>query len=206
MELRDLADAIIEGDEVKAEEYTQMAIDEGVPAEEILNKGMIAGMGVVGKKFKDGEIFVPEVLVSAEAMKLGMRVLKPVLISSNVKLKGEVIMGTVEGDLHDIGKNLVLMMLEGAGYQVHDLGSDVPAEKFVKEAKIHRPDVIGLSALLTTTMLNMEGVIEKLRENGIDVKVIIGGAPITQEYASKIGAFYAEDAQQAVEKIDELIS
>ncbi len=199
---RDLANSIITGDNVKSREIAQKLVDEGITAIEILNNGLMTGMNVVGKKFKAYEIYIPEVLVAARAMHAAMDVIKPLLIESDTPTRGNVVIGTVQGDLHDIGKNLVAMMLEGGGFAVTDIGADVSAEKFVEEAKKNNANLVGMSALLTTTMTGMKEVIEMFRadDNIKDVKIMIGGAPITQEYADKIGADgYAPDAASAVD-------
>ena len=206
-ELQALAEAIINGKRNDAAELTKKLIDAGVPAKRILDEGLIAGMSVVGEKFKNGEYFVPEVLVAARAMKAAMELLRPLLAASDVEPIGTVVIGTVRGDLHDIGKNLVAMMLKGAGFRVVDLGVDVPAEKFFEAAKEHNADIVGMSALLTTTMIYMPEVIKALEAEGIRnrVKVIVGGAPVTQEWADQIGAdVYAPDAASAVDKCKEL--
>ena len=208
-ELQALAEAIINGKRNDAVELTKKLIDAGVPAKRILDEGLISGMSVVGEKFKSGEYFVPEVLVAARAMKAAMELLRPLLATSDVEPIGTVVIGTVRGDLHDIGKNLVAMMLEGAGFRVVDLGVDVPAEKFVEAAKEHNADIVGMSALLTTTMTYMPEVIKALEAEGIrnQVKVIVGGAPVTQEWADQIGADgYAPDAASAVDKCKELLA
>ena len=208
-ELQALAEAIINGKRNDAVELTKKLIDAGVPAKQILDEGLISGMSVVGEKFKNGEYFVPEVLVAARAMKASMELLRPLLAASDVEPIGTVVIGTVRGDLHDIGKNLVAMMLEGAGFRVVDLGVDVPAEKFIEAAKEHNANIVGMSALLTTTMTYMPEVIKALEAEGIrkQVKVIVGGAPVTQEWADQIGADgYAPDAASAVDKCKELLS
>lgn len=208
MELSEIASALIEGNRKKVQELVELAIKEGIPPERIINEGLIAGMQVVGERFKNNEIFVPEVLISARAMHAGMDLLKPLLAKSPGILKGKVVIGTVKGDLHDIGKNLVAMMLEGAGYQVIDLGIDVDAERFVEAVKAHNPDILGMSALLTTTMPYMRTTIEALEKAGVrnKVKVIVGGAPVTEEFAKDIGADgYADDAGSAVELVNNLL-
>jgi 5-methyltetrahydrofolate--homocysteine methyltransferase len=208
-ELQALAEAIINGKRNDAAELTKKLIDAGVPAKRILDEGLIAGMSVVGEKFKNGEYFVPEVLVAARAMKAAMELLRPLLAASDVEPIGTVVIGTVRGDLHDIGKNLVAMMLEGAGFRVVDLGVDVPAEKFIEAAREHNAEIVGMSALLTTTMTYMPEVIKALEAEGIRnrVKVIVGGAPVTQEWADQIGADgYAPDAASAVDKCKELLA
>lgn len=208
-ELQALAEAIINGKRNDAVELTKKLIDAGVPAKRILDEGLIAGMSVVGEKFKNGEYFVPEVLVAARAMKAAMELLRPLLAASDVEPIGTVVIGTVRGDLHDIGKNLVAMMLEGAGFRVVDLGVDVPAEKFIEAAREHNADIVGMSALLTTTMTYMPEVIKALEAEGIRnrVKVIVGVAPVTQEWADQIGADgYSPDAASAVDKCKELLA
>lgn len=183
-------------------ELVQQAIDEGVNAEEILNDGLLAGMSVVGEKFKNGQAYVPQVLVAARAMNMGTELLKPLLTESGVKATGKVCIGTVQGDLHDIGKNLVKMMMEGKGLEVIDLGTDVPAEKFVQTAIEENCQVICCSALLTTTMSVMEDVVKAAEAAGIrdNVKIMIGGAPVNEEYRAKIGAdCYTVDAASAAD-------
>ena len=183
-------------------ELVQKAIDEGVNAEEILNDGLLAGMNIIGEKFKNGEAYVPQVLVAARAMNMGTELLKPLLIESGVKATGKVCIGTVQGDLHDIGKNLVKMMMEGKGLEVVDLGTDVPAEKFVQTAIDENCQVICCSALLTTTMSVMEDVVKAAEAAGIrdKVKIMIGGAPVNEDYRAKIGAdCYTVDAASAAD-------
>lgn len=200
-DLEALAQAIINGKADDAKTLTESALAEGTSAGDILNNGLVAGMSVVGARFKNNEFYVPEVLIAARAMKAAMELLRPQLASSGVEPKGRVAIGTVRGDLHDIGKNLVAMMLEGAGFQIHDLGVDVKPEAFVEAAK-GGSDVLALSALLTTTMPAMSETIKALEAEGIrkDVAVMIGGAPVTQNYADEIGADgYAPDAASAVD-------
>ena len=195
-----------EADEVKR--LVQAAINEGVPAVDILNKGLLAGMESVGAKFKVNELFVPDVIFAARAMTAGMQVLQPKLTAAGIEPIGRVVMGTVKGDLHDIGKNLVCMMLRGAGFNVIDLGSDVPVEKFVAAAKDAKGEcVLGLSALLTTTMPKMAEVITQVKKAGLkNVKIMIGGAPVTQGYANEIGADgYAPDAASAADVARDLM-
>jgi len=202
-----LAQAIISGKAPDAKALTEAALAEGVEPAEVLNDGLVAGMNVVGAKFKNNEFYVPEVLIAARAMKQAMEVLRPRLASSGVEPKGKVAIGTVRGDLHDIGKNLVAMMLEGAGFEINDLGVDVAPEKFVEAVKAGA-DVVALSALLTTTMPAMKETIEALESGGVRDKaaVMIGGAPVTQNYADEIGADgYAPDAASAVDKAKELL-
>jgi 5-methyltetrahydrofolate--homocysteine methyltransferase len=208
-DLQALADAVIRGNRDETAKLTQGALDESVPVSDIINDGLIAGMGVVGEKFKNNEFYVPEVLIAARAMHAGMDLLKPLLAESGIEPKGVVAIGTVKGDLHDIGKNLVAMMLEGGGYEVVDLGVDVTPEKFVEAVNAKGAQVIALSALLTTTMPSMKDTIDSLKEAGVrdKVRVMIGGAPVTQNYADEIGADgYAPDAASAVDKAHELIA
>lgn len=184
-------------DEVK--ELVSKALEEGNDPKEVLEESLIAGMGIIGAKFKRNEVYIPEVLIAARAMHAGMSILEPLLVAAGVKMAGKLAIGTVKGDLHDIGKNLVGMMFKGAGFNIIDLGVDVPAEKFVAAAD-EGADLIGLSALLTTTMTSMKGVIEALKEKDFASRVIIGGAPVTKEYADEIEAHgYAADAASAVE-------
>jgi 5-methyltetrahydrofolate--homocysteine methyltransferase len=192
--------------EGKAKEVEQMTIDalaEGRSAQEILSDGLIAGMSVVGEDFKFNVLYVPEVLIAARAMKAGMAVLKPLLSAKGSETKpiGVLLMGTVKGDLHDIGKNLVCMMAEGAGFEVHDIGVDQNIDKFLAATEQYKPDIIGMSALLTTTMTYMKVVIDGYREKGLDhIKIAVGGAPISQMYADDIGADgYGADASSAVD-------
>lgn len=198
--LDDLHKSVIEGDANGARALVERAMAEGLPPDQILNQGLIASMSKVGQLFEAGEFFVPEMLITARAMKSGLELLRPGLAAANVKAVGKIVIGTVQGDLHDIGKNLVAMMLEGAGFEVIDLGVDVSPEKFVGAVKEQRPSLIGLSALLTTTMPKMPATIEALNQAGVrdSVKVMIGGAPVTEKYAGEIGAdIYAPDASSA---------
>ena len=208
--LKELAEAIILGQAQKAEELTHKALEEeGLEPGVVLNQGLIAGMNVVGEKFKNNEYYVPEVLIAARAMKAGLKVLRPRLAETGVKPVAKLVIGTVKGDLHDIGKNLVSMMMEGAGFEVIDLGVDAGPDKFVQAVENDAPHLIGMSALLTTTMLNMKSVIEELEKKGVRerVKVIIGGAPVTESYAQEIGADgYAPDAATAVEVAKALLN
>ena len=206
-DLQKIADSVIGGKAADVKSLISAAVSEGVPVEDILKKGLIAGMDIVGNKFRANEFYVPEVLIAARAMHAGMDILQPLLTKAGIKPLGKVAVGTVKGDLHDIGKNLVVMMLKGGGFEVMDLGIDVPEEKFVAAVK-EGAQVIGLSALLTTTMTGMKNVIEALKAAGVrdKVKVMIGGAPITQAYADEIGAdAYGEDAATAVIKAKQLI-
>jgi len=206
---QDLADAIIAGDNIKSKEITQKLVDSGVKAVEILNGGLVPGMDVVGAQFKANEMYIPEVLIAARAMHAAMDIIKPMLAEAGAVMKGTIVIGTVQGDLHDIGKNLVGMMLEGGGYTVIDAGVDVPVDKWIEEVKKNSAKVVGLSALLTTTMPSMKEVIAALKADAAtkDVKVMVGGAPLTQEYADSIGAHgYAPDASSAVDLAKDLIS
>jgi methanogenic corrinoid protein MtbC1 len=190
-----------------ADELTKKALDEGAGAEEILTNALIVGMGKVGAKFRENKIFVPQVLMSAKAMSAAMAHLKPFFNSGEAKRKGTFIVGTVQGDLHDIGKNLVAMLVEGNGYEVIDLGVDVNAEKFLAEAEKYPNAVIGLSALLTTTMVNMENIVKTIKENKPGTKVCIGGAPVTQDFCNKINAdLYSADPQGLVEFLNKMAS
>jgi len=200
--LQKIASNVYDGDDDAGAGVVQEALDQGLAPQDILSGGLIAGMDEVGKDFKAGELFVPEVLIAARAMHAGMGVLRPLLAESDVPSAGKFVIGTVQGDLHDIGKNLVRMMIEGAGFEAIDLGTDVKAEAFVEAVREHRPALVGMSALLTTTMVNMKGTIEALEEAGLrdSVKVMIGGAPVTAAFAEEIGAdAYAPDAASAVD-------
>ena len=199
--MQELYTSILNGENKVVPVKVQAALDEGVDASRILNEGMIAAMAEVGRLFEEGEYYVPEMLISARSMQAGLAVLKPHLMQANIKSAGKVVAGTVKGDLHDIGKNLVCMMLEGAGFEIYDLGTDVSPEKFVAAIQEQDVDIVALSALLTTTMPNMKGTIEAINEAGLRerVKVIIGGAPVTEGYAQQIGADgYSPDASRAV--------
>ncbi|MGB3087931.1 MAG: corrinoid protein [Phycisphaerae bacterium] len=205
-DLEGLAQALEKGDRDTVVKLVREALDEGASAEEILNKGLIVGMDSIGRKFKANEVYVPEVLIAARAMAGGMKILEPILAETGFKPRGKVVIGTVKQDLHDIGKNLVGMMLKGGGFQVIDAGVDVDPEKFVSAAKEAGADIIALSALLTTTMPNMKGVIDALKAAGVNVKVMIGGAPITQGFADEIGADgYAADAASAVDLARDMV-
>jgi 5-methyltetrahydrofolate--homocysteine methyltransferase len=199
-ELDDLFEGILDGDMGATPGNVQTALDAGLAPDVILNEGMISAMSEVGQLFEEGEYFVPEMLISARAMQAGLAVLKPHLVASGVEPLGTVIVGTVQGDMHDIGKNLVTMMLEGAGFEVIDLGVDVKPERFIQAIQENKPQVVAMSALLTTTMPKMAVTIDAIREAGIldSVKIMVGGAPVTPEFAEKIGANgYAADASQA---------
>jgi len=207
-DLQAIADNLIKGQAPKVKELVHQAIEEGVTPGDILTKGLIAGMSVIGERFKKNEVYVPEVLIAARAMHAGMDELKPLLIESGVKTKAKFAIGTVKGDLHDIGKNLVMMMMEGAGYEVVDLGVDVTPDKFVDAIK-NGANIIGMSALLTTTMTAMRTTIEAISAAGIrdSIKIMVGGAPLTQAFADEVGAdAYAPDAASAVDTADSLIA
>jgi 5-methyltetrahydrofolate--homocysteine methyltransferase len=200
--LQQITEKLYDGQNTDVAELTQQALDEGLTASEILHDGLVTGMDRVGADFKSGDLFVPEVLIAARAMHAGMDILRPLLAESDVPSAGKVVVGTVAGDLHDIGKNLVVMMLEGGGFNVIDVGIDTSPGKFVEVIKTEEPDLIGMSALLTTTMPTMKKTIDALAEAGVrdGVKVMIGGAPVTQDYADEIGADgYAPDAASAVD-------
>lgn len=208
VDLKELSDALFQGDISRVKEITLRALQEKKEPKEILEQGLIKGMKVVGIKFKNNEIFLPEVLLASRAMYGGMELLQPELIKSGVKAVGKVIIGTAKGDLHDIGKNLVAMMLRGGGFEVIDLGIDVTPEKYLKASHEHQPDILGISALLTTTMIGMRDVITILKKASLrsKIKVMVGGAPVTQEFADEIGAEgYAPDAASAVDKARELL-
>ncbi len=206
-DLAALAEAIIAGDRNKVVELTNKALEDGTEPKDILEKGMIAGMDVIGKRFKANEVYVPEVLIAARAMHAAMDIMKPKLEEAGIKPIGKVVLGTVKGDLHDIGKNLVGMMLTGGGFMVIDAGIDVSAEKFVETCKAEGAELCAISALLTTTMPQMAEVIKAAKTAGIEVKVMIGAAPITQNYADEIGADgYAPDAASAVDLAKKLVA
>jgi len=197
--LNAISEALQKGKADEVKNLVTQALEEKTDAKKVLEEGLIAGMDIIGGRFKRNEIYIPEVLIAARAMHAGMSVLEPILAESGVKMIGKVAIGTVKGDLHDIGKNLVAMMYKGAGFDVVDLGVDVPAEKFVQSSD-DGADIVGLSALLTTTMVQMKNVLESLKEKGSKAKAIIGGAPVTQNYCDEIGADgYAADAATAVE-------
>ena len=209
LDLNNVSEALQRGDAEKVAELVKQALEENLLPKDILENGLIKGMEIIGVKFKKNEVYVPEVLIAARAMHTGMSILRPKLIETGIKNIGKVAIGTVKGDLHDIGKNLVKMMLEGAGFEVVDLGVDVSAEKFVEAVKEHQPNIIGMSALLTTTMVNMPEVIKALEVAGLKdkVKIMKGGAPITQNYANQIGADgYSPDAASAVDKAKTFIA
>ncbi|HKJ68703.1 MAG TPA: corrinoid protein [bacterium] len=206
--LDDIRDGIIEGQVDHVVSRVQQALDEELMPGDILNDGLIAAMAEVGRRYEAKEFFVPEMLIAASAMKKGMNVLKPHLVSSNVKPRGTVIAGTVKGDLHDIGKNLVCVMLEGSGFEIYDLGVDVSAEQFLEALRSREANIVAMSALLTTTMVQMRTTMEALSESGVrnQVKVLIGGAPVNERFAREIGADgYAPDAYQSVQVANSLV-
>ena len=207
--MQDIAAGIIEGDDNEVDALTRRALDEGIEALEIMDDGLIAGMGIVGIKFRENFIFVPEVLACARAMKAGMAHIEPILSASGIDPIGTVVMGTVKGDLHDIGKNLCIMMLRGAGFVVHDLGVDTSEDEFIEAVEEHGAPVLGMSALLTTTMPNMGKTIEAFIDADLrdDVQIMVGGAPVTQEFADDMGADgYGKDALACVALAKELIA
>jgi len=198
-----MAEALIAGNIEEEKKLTQQALDSGISAKEILDNGLLPGMDIVGQRFKAAEMFIPEVLRSAKTMGAGMEIIRPLLSESDAAGSGTVVIGTMEGDLHDIGKNLVGMMLEGAGFTIVDLGTDVKPQEFVDAAKEHKPKIVGMSALLTTTMPKMGETINALKEAGIrdQIKIMAGGAPVTQDFVDEIGAdAYGSNATAAVEK------
>ena len=208
-ELETLYESILDGDLRQTPMNVQAAVDAGIPAGKILNDGMIAAMKEVGELFEEGEFFVPEMLVSARAMQAGLTILKPHLVASGVDPIGKVVIGTVQGDMHDIGKNLVMMMMEGAGFEVIDLGVDVKPQTFIESVQANAPHVVAMSALLTTTMPQMKVTIDALRDAALldSIKVMVGGAPVTAEFAEKIGADgFAADASQAASLAKSFIS
>ena len=208
-QLETLYNAILEGDKDMAEENVRLAVEAGLAPSRLLDEVMIPAMNEVGRLFELGEYYVPEMLVAARAMQGGLSLLRPLLVKQGVKPVGRAVIGTVKGDLHDIGKNLVSIMLEGAGFEIHDLGIDVPPEKFAQAVREKQPDIVGISAMLTTTMLGMKTVIETLQEAGLrdKVKVIVGGAPLTESFAKQIGADgFAPNASRAVALVQSLVN
>lgn len=206
-DLKALAQAVIDGNPTEAVRLTKEALEEGLSPKTILNEGLIAGMDVVGVRFKANEIYIPQVVIAGRAMKMAMELLEPKLAAAGVDPIGKAVIGTVQGDLHDIGKNLVAMMLKGAGFKVEDLGVDVDPETFVEKVKSTNAQIVGLSALLTTTMTAMDKTIQAIREAGLSCKVMVGGAPVTQNFADKIGADgYAPDAASAVDLAKSLLN
>jgi 5-methyltetrahydrofolate--homocysteine methyltransferase len=201
-----IKDSVIAGEVDEVKDLVQKAVDEGQEIKKILSEGLIAGINIVGEKYDSGEFFLPEMVIAASAMKEGLKVLNPLLKQGDIESAGTVVLGTAQGDIHDIGKSIVGTMLEGAGFMVTNIGVDVAPEKFVEAAKEKSADIIGISALLTTTMVKMEDVIKAAKEAGLKAKVMVGGASVTQEFADKIGADgYAPDAPSAVGKARELV-
>ena len=206
-DLKALADAVIKGDQSAAVEITKAALEEGTAAKSVLDDGLIAGMDIVGARFKKNEIYIPEVLIAARAMNMAMEVLEPELVKAGVEPVGKFLIGTVQGDLHDIGKNLVAMSVEGAGWEVVDLGVDVSADKFLSAITRDPNAAVGLSALLTTTMESMAVIVEKIRAQAPEIKILVGGAPLTQAFCNRIGAdFYSPNPQGAVQYLDSLVA
>jgi len=208
MLLEDIEQAVIEGDGEKVEQLVRLALSEGLPASRVINEGLIAGMNTVGRRFKEGEYFIPEVMMSARAMHAGLALVKPLLTMSEQLSRGTIVICTVKGDVHDIGKNLVSMMLEGAGFRVVDIGTDVAPEKLVEAVRANSPQIVAISTLLTTTLHRIPEALKALEAAGLrgNVKVMVGGAPVTQAFADKAGADgYAPDAALAVDRAKELL-
>jgi len=206
--LEEIKEAVINGHTSKVQDLTRAALDDGETPQTVLNKGLVPAMSIVGEKFQKGEFYISEMMISARAMYAGLNIVKPLLLNQKVESKGKAIVGSVKGDLHDIGKNLVCMMLEGGGYEVVDLGVNISPEQFVDAVKEHKPDFVMMSALLTTTMAFMGKTIKALSENGLreQVKIAVGGAPVTQKFADSIGAdFFASDAGEAVTKANAIL-
>ena len=206
--LKEISECLQKGEDERVSALTRQAVEEKIPPKEILYKGLIGGMNVIGEKYKAHEIFLPQVLLAAKAMYAGMDILKPMFIKEGMPTLGKVVLGSVQGDLHDIGKNLVGIMLKGAGFEVIDLGNNISPERFVETAKNEKAKVIGMSALLTTTMPAMQRTVDLLKEEGLTgkIKTIIGGAPVSEEFAQKIGAdAYGYDSANAVEKVKKLV-
>ena len=207
MAIQDIFNAVMEFEDEKVPELVQKELDAGTDVQAILNDGLIAAMDEVGKQFSEGELFVPEMLMAAQAMKAGLELIRPLLADTDAKPKGTLVIGTVKGDLHDIGKNLVSMMLEGAGFTVIDLGVDVDTEQFLVAAAEHRADIVCMSALLTTTMPVMEATAKAIQEQGLTLKTMVGGAPVSDAFAARIGASgYSEDAPGAVDLARRLLA
>jgi len=205
--LNDIQEALLKGKKDEVEKLVDQALASGQSAAAILNEGLIVGMDRLGVMFKNNEVFIPEVLVAARAMNAGMAKLEPLLVKEGIQPKGTVVIGTVKGDLHDIGKNLVAMMLKGAGYKIVDLGIDASADQFVAAARESQANVVALSALLTTTMIGMKTIVQAVEASGLKISVIIGGAPVTRDYANEIKAEgYAADAASAVEEVARLLA
>ncbi len=204
----EIGNAVIKGNKEEVKDLTNRSLDDNLEPMDIIQRGLIKGMNVVGQRFKKGDMFVPEVLMAAKSMKGGMDIVKPLIVEGEMEAPGKVMLGTVEGDLHDIGKNLVGMLMESAGLELVNLGVDIAAEEFADKVREHKPDVLGLSALLTTTMLEMKNTIEVLEEEGLrdDLKIMVGGAPVTQDFADEIGADgWAPDAASAKDLAIDLI-
>ena len=207
--LLEIKEATIAGNQQKVTELTKRALEDGFNAGQVIQDGFIPAMGIVGEDFGTGKIYIPEMLIAARAMKTGIEILKPALVGEKIQTIGKVVIGTVQGDMHDIGKNLVVMMLEGSGFEVFDLGIDVPSVKFVEAVRKHQPQFVAMSALLTTTMEQMKIVIEALKQDSLreKVKVLVGGAPVSRKFAEKIGADgYGKNAGDAAEKMKELLN
>ena len=205
--LKDLQEALLAGKKAEVEALVDKALAAGLPAARVLNEGLIVGMERLGIMFKNNEVFIPEVLVAARAMNAGLAKLEPLLVKDKIQPRGTVVIGTVKGDLHDIGKNLVAMMLRGNGYKIVDMGIDVSPEKFVEAARSANASVVACSALLTTTMVQMKAIVEAVRAAGLKIPVVIGGAPVTRDYADQIKAQgYAPDAASAVEEVGRLLA
>jgi 5-methyltetrahydrofolate--homocysteine methyltransferase len=205
----ELATVIQEGNFVETQNQVRALLDQGKSPSEIIQKGIIEALDIVGKKFSEGECYIPEMLVSAKASQKGLEIVKPLLVKAGFQPKGKIVLGTVKGDLHDIGKNIVAMMLEGAGFQVIDLGYDVPPERFIETLKSEKPQILAMSCLITTTMISMKNTMDAVKEAGLlgKVKVMIGGPPTTEDFAKKIGAdFRGKDAYDAVEQARQMVS
>ncbi|OXS24786.1 MAG: methyltransferase [Acetobacterium sp. MES1] len=199
LKIADLGQFVIDGDEEGIIDHVNLLIEAKTDPIAIINEGLLSGMNVVGEKFKNGDMFVPEVLMAARAMNAGMAIVKPLIADQDMPSLGTIVIGTVKGDLHDIGKNLVVMMLESAGFKVIDLGIDAKVEQFVAAVKEHKADIVGMSAMLTTTMTYMQEVIKACQDEGLSVKYLVGGAPLSPAYSEKLGAIYAADASGAVD-------
>ena len=205
--LKKLSELLILGKHLDTEKITLELIEDGIEPEVILEEGLMPGMNIVGQRFRDQQMFVPQVLVAARAMKFSMKILEPLMIGSNHKSKGKILLGTVKGDVHDIGKNLVGIMLQGAGYDVIDLGIGITAEKYYEEFKKNDPDILGMSALLTTTMIYMKDVINLFEQKNIKIPIIVGGAPLNKKIANEMGATgFGKSAYEAVQLVDSLIN
>lgn len=206
--LEKIQNCVVDGEIDEIQDLVKQAINEGIDIVEIINQGLIEGMNIVAPLFKSGEMFVPEVMGSADTMNEGMQVVKPLITDGDIPSKGKIVIGTVSGDLHDIGKNLVVLMMESRGYTVIDLGVDVEEKEFSEAVKKYQPDIVGLSSLLTTTMMKIDDTLKQMEKDGVrnQIKVIIGGAPVSQEYAEEVGADgYSDDASTAVELCDRLL-